>query len=352
MGEGEFWFRGRHGIGLRQYADLRETPQVLRSGTWAVAAEFDGPWHAWEVESVHECDTKDTCVIPVTAVQPGRPWVAPVTSHWRSSLDQEEYEERVRIIHDLIDQGPLAQVNLCRILSADCTVPPPAREVFHQLAARHPAPYSGWFDFTGELGPPLWLVSASPELAFDVSGGVLQSAPIKGTAPSADELLPKDFAENELVTEELLRHLSDLVDEPRVVRSREIEQHPGLVQLVSTIEGRLPDDRLTWQNWSQLLEVIMPPLSVAGVPRPVAHQVIARLEPVARGPYCGAVGWIDADRAEATLGAMIRSFWWGEGALKFGTGAGITRDSDPEGEWEETELKARRLLRLLKEVSD
>jgi para-aminobenzoate synthetase component 1 len=72
--------------------------------------------------------------------------------------------------------------------------------------------------------------------------------------------------------------------------------------------------------------------------------MIDALEPVPRGVYCGAVGWVDADRKVGELNVAIRTFWIEDGAVHFGTGGGITYDSDPMREWEETELKARRLL--------
>ena len=70
------------------------------------------------------------------------------------------------------------------------------------------------------------------------------------------------------------------------------------------------------------------------------------LEPVERRVYCGAIGWVDADRGEASLAVGIRTFWAEDDVLSFGTGAGITYSSDPDDEWDETELKAHRLLRL------
>jgi para-aminobenzoate synthetase component 1 len=76
----------------------------------------------------------------------------------------------------------------------------------------------------------------------------------------------------------------------------------------------------------------------------MAH--IDRLEPVPRGPYCGAIGWVDGDRGLGDLNVAIRTFWFDDGEVHLGTGGGITWDSDPAGEWEETELKARRLLRV------
>jgi para-aminobenzoate synthetase component 1 len=67
---------------------------------------------------------------------------------------------------------------------------------------------------------------------------------------------------------------------------------------------------------------------------------------VPRGVYCGAVGWVDADRRQGDLNVAIRTFWVEEGRLHFGTGGGITWDSDPDDEWRETELKARHLLHV------
>ena len=94
-----------------------------------------------------------------------------------------------------------------------------------------------------------------------------------------------------------------------------------------------------------------PPGSVSGAPKHTALQAIADLETEPRGPYCGAVGWVDADARRAELAVGIRTFWAehdGDGRrwLRFGTGAGITWGSDPEGEWVETQVKSRRLVGL------
>jgi len=88
---------------------------------------------------------------------------------------------------------------------------------------------------------------------------------------------------------------------------------------------------------------------VSGAPKLAALRVIGELEPVPRGPYCGAFGWIDADAHRAELAVAIRTFWWDAadgGQLRFGTGAGITWGSEAAAEWEETELKARSLISL------
>jgi para-aminobenzoate synthetase component 1 len=121
-----------------------------------------------------------------------------------------------------------------------------------------------------------------------------------------------------------------------------VEPHPGLFHLVSTVEGRLRDD----VGWPELLDATFPPGSVTGAPKLSALDHIRRLEPVPRGLYCGGIGWVDADRAVGELNVAIRTFWASDGLLHFGTGGGITWGSTPAGEWEETELKARRLLQV------
>jgi para-aminobenzoate synthetase component 1 len=119
-----------------------------------------------------------------------------------------------------------------------------------------------------------------------------------------------------------------------------LEQHPGLVHLVSTVHGVLRPSA----GWAEVIAATFPPGSVTGAPKVAACAYIDRLEPVERGVYCGAVGWVDADRRVGALNVAIRTFWIEDGSLHFGTGGGITWDSDPDGEWAETELKARNLL--------
>jgi para-aminobenzoate synthetase component 1 len=173
--------------------------------------------------------------------------------------------------------------------------------------------------------------------------------PIKGTATSAEEMLPKDYAENVMIVD-LMRNDISGVCEPGSVSVDELcalETHPGLVHLVSTVSGQLQDG----VGWRDIFAGAYPPGSVSGAPKSSALAAIRDLEAVPRGPYCGAVGWVDADAGEADLAVGIRTFWAerddaGRRWLRFGTGAGITWQSDAEGEWAETELKAARLIGL------
>jgi para-aminobenzoate synthetase component 1 len=120
----------------------------------------------------------------------------------------------------------------------------------------------------------------------------------------------------------------------------QVQEHPGLVHLVSYVEGRLVEGT----TWPELLEATFPPGSVTGAPKLAALDVIAELETASRENYCGAFGWVDADTGEAELAVAIRTFWLRDNLLHFGTGAGITWGSEAAAEWRETELKAARLI--------
>jgi len=119
-----------------------------------------------------------------------------------------------------------------------------------------------------------------------------------------------------------------------------VEPHPGLVHLVSTVRGLRRDD----VGLGALVRATFPPASVTGAPKPRVLQAIEDLEPVRRGVYCGAFGWIDADRARAELAVAIRTFTIADGRTHLGVGGGIVADSGADDEWAETELKGARLL--------
>jgi para-aminobenzoate synthetase component 1 len=131
---------------------------------------------------------------------------------------------------------------------------------------------------------------------------------------------------------------SGSVDVPRLLAS---EAHPGLIHLVSDVVGRLRENI----KWSEIVKALLPAGSISGAPKSSALKSISEIEKVARGPYCGVIGWVQGEQAVLSVG--IRIFWsHGDGQLNFGTGAGITWASQPQGEWEETELKAKRLISI------
>ncbi|MBI4943332.1 MAG: anthranilate synthase component I family protein [Actinobacteria bacterium] len=331
--EGAAWFAGRHATGV---VEATSDPARLEAGGWwAVVATFEEEYRFWRFGDVRDA--------PLPA--PSGPWRGPAPSAWRTSLDQEAYVAGVSQIRHRVLEGEVYQVNLCRVLSAPVDPDADPWALAAALAAGNPAPYAGVVDVPAFGGlPATRVVSASPELFLARDGDVVASSPIKGTGRTAADLLPKDEAENVMIVD-LVRNDLQHVCVPgtiEVTALLAVEQHPGLVHLVSTVEGRLRPGA----GWADLFAATMPPGSVSGAPKSSALRAIADLEPVPRGPYCGAVGFVDADRGSARLAVGIRSFWWDDGELRFGTGAGITWGSDPRAEWAETELKARRLVGL------
>jgi len=263
----------------------------------------------------------------------------PPAGPWTSSLDRGSYAAGVGTIRDAIAAGEVYQVNLCRRLSAP--LPGGFRPVAlaAALARANPAPHAATVDVPSA---GLAVVSASPELFLRRRGDVVETRPIKGTASPGGAFLAKDRAENVMIVDLMRNDLGRVcefgsVEVPSLCAE---EAHPGLSHLVSTVRGRLR----AGVGWADLLAATFPPGSVTGAPKLAALAMIDRLEPAPRGVYCGAVGWVDTGRSTGALNVAIRTFWAEGGRLHLGTGAGITWDSTPDGEWEETELKARRLL--------
>ncbi len=267
------------------------------------------------------------------------PWTGPAPGAWATSLDRGQFSAKVDAIRDAIAAGDVYQVNLTRRLSAPLPRDASMLALGQALAAGNPAPFAAVIELP-EQG--VRLASASPELFLSRRGRHVRSSPIKGTSRPGVAFTPKDRAENVMIVD-LVRNDLGRVCVPGSVRVPALfaeEEHPGLTHLVSTVEGELRPD----VGWPELLAATFPPGSVTGAPKLAALDHIARLEPVGRGPYCGAVGWVDADRAEGELNVAIRTFWVDGDRLCLGTGGAITWDSTAAGEWDETELKAARLL--------
>lgn len=320
------WFGGLLATGLRE---VTEDPAALEGpGWWAVVATFEGVVTCARFEHVRPAP-----------LPPGR-WRGPPPGAWTSSLDRTAYLAAVAAIRAAVAAGEVYQVNLCRVLTA--TPGPGAAEpagLARVLAAGNPAPYGGVVELPG-----LAVVSASPELFLEVDGDRVRSRPVKGTAATGAAFAEKDTAENVMITDLVRNDLGPVctVGSIEVPALLAVEEHPTLRHLVSTVQGRLrPGVR-----WPDLLAATFPPGSVSGAPKSSALRLIRALEPVPRGPYCGAVGWVDGRTRRAQLAVAIRTFWLQEGELRFGTGAGITWGSDAAAEWEETELKARHLVAL------
>jgi para-aminobenzoate synthetase component 1 len=295
-------------------------------GFWAVVVTYEGEITCARFGTVRE------------APLPYAPWRGPPRDSWTSSFDETAYVAGVERIHAAIAEGTVYQANLCRVLSA----PLPGADLLglgNALADGNPAPYAAVMRLPG-----LQIASASPELYLSRRGDIVVSRPIKGTGRTAQDLLPKDRAENVMIVDLIRNDLGRVarVGSVSVPDLCVLEEHPGLVHLVSTVRARLP----AGTGWPELIAATFPPGSVTGAPKSSALTLLDELEPVPRGPYCGAIGWVDADSRRGDLAVGIRTFWATDDLLRFGTGAGITWHSDPWREWRETELKAARLLEV------
>ena len=317
--------------------NVERDPAALRfGGRWAVAVPYDG-----EPVFARFADWSTSSAVPV-----GR-WAGPAVNTWATSMDETSYREGVESVRDAIATGTVYQANLCRVMSADLPDAEAAdiAALHCLLAAGNPSPYGGFLRLPDH---GVAVASASPELFLavgDADGArVVTSGPIKGTGETAADLTDKDRAENVMIVDLVRNDLSKVcevgsVAVPTLLRE---EAHPGLVHLVSVVSGRLLVDA----DWTAILEAAFPPGSVTGAPKSSALKLIDRLEPVSREFYCGAFGWIDADTGEAELAVAIRTFWIRDGEVRFGTGAGITWESDASAEWRETQLKARHLIKV------
>jgi para-aminobenzoate synthetase component 1 len=314
---------------LTRLVDVTSDLAALESrGLWAVVLPFDG--------------------LPVLArfadqrparPWPGRPWRGPAVEDWTSSLDRAGFCAGVDAIREAIAAGDVYQVNLTRRLSAPLPAAADIAALGAALGQGNPAPYSAVVRLPSA---GCHVASASPERFLRRDGNRVASSPIKGTAADRSGFLPKDRAENVMIVDLVRNDLGRVCEWGSVAVPAlcAVEEHPGLAHLVSTVTGRLRPG----VTWGDVIAATFPPGSVTGAPKLAALAHIARLETAPRGVYCGAVGWVDADRCRGELNVAIRTFWVEDGRLHLGTGGGITWDSTPAGEWAETELKARRLL--------
>jgi para-aminobenzoate synthetase component 1 len=271
-----------------------------------------------------------------------------------SGLDRRAYEAGVERIRSLIARGDIYQANLTRRLETPFSGDP--WPLYRRLRTGDPSLFSAFLDLGRAADDPgrpgrRAILSASPEpfLSVDRSGRV-KTDPIKGTRPRgrtreedralACELLAsgKDRAENVMIVDVLRNDLGRVcrAGSVRVPRLCRLERTAAVQHLVSTVTGRLAPGRDAFD----LLVSSFPGGSITGAPKIRAMEILEELEPVRRGPYTGALGWIGPDGAMATS-ILIRTFVADGARLSLHVGGGITYQSEPAAEWDETVAKAR-----------
>ncbi|MPZ64337.1 MAG: aminodeoxychorismate synthase component I [Pseudonocardiaceae bacterium] len=265
--------------------------------------------------------------------------------------DPSAYRAAVRRAREQIAAGEIYQVNVCTRFTARFAGDP--LDVFATGIARL-GPARAAF-VTGSWGS---VASLSPELFLARHRRTVTTAPIKGTLPrrghadaaNAERLRSsaKDVAENVMIVDMARNDLGRVCETGSVTVPRllEVQPHPGVWHLVSTVTGRLASADDANFDDAVLLAATFPPASVTGAPKARALEVITALETAPREVYCGAVG-LASPVAGTELNVAIRSCEFHGGDVWFGVGGGITTDSDPDAEWAECETKAAPLLALL-----
>ena len=279
----------------------------------------------------------EPCRLPLVAYTldpPRRAEGTFATGEWHATWSEGEYAAAIETVRAAIYEGDVYQVNLVQHLWAEFEGDPLA--VADALAPLHPLEPA---PLTGEG----WtIVSASPELLLQKRGNLVRTCPIKGTRPAGVPIeSAKDAAEHVMIVD-LERNDLSRVCVPGSVRWPEMlveRQLAGVSHMVATVEGELrPGVGLT-----ELLEAVLPGGSVTGCPKSSALELIAALEPVGRGASMGALGRIYAN-GDLDLALTIRTFAIADGAIHLWVGGGITWDSEPAAEIEESWVKARPLL--------
>ncbi len=266
-----------------------------------------------------------------------------------SNFSPDGYRATVQRAIDCIHAGDCFQVNLSQRLLAPSTEPP--LELYGRLRLRNAAPFAGYLDL-GDFA----VASASPERFLKMTHGEVETRPIKGTrprgaTPEEDERLrrslatsAKDRAENVMIVDLLRNDLGRVCSygSVRVEALCRLESYRHVHHLVSEVRGQIR----AGLGPMDLLRATFPGGSVTGAPKVRAMEIIAELEPTARGPYCGSLGYVGFD-GSMDLNLLIRTFTIGHGWVQFPVGGGIVADSTPEAEYAETLHKAEGLLRAL-----
>jgi anthranilate synthase component 1 len=277
-------------------------------------------------------------------------------SAFTSNLTQADYEQMVRAAKEYIAAGDIFQVVLSQRFTRQTGAHPFA--IYRAVRRLNPSPYMFYFEFGEVNGEPLYLVGASPELMVRLEAGSRRASlrPIAGTrprgkTPAEDTALekdlladPKERAEHVMLVD-LGRNDLGRVSEYGSVSVPDfftVEHYSHVMHIVSHVKGTLRPEL----NAFDLVRATFPAGTLSGAPKVRACEIIAELEPGARGPYGGAVGYFSFDGAMDTCIAIRTAVMHGQ-TVRLQAGAGIVADSDPMREYEETVNKAKAMMKAI-----
>lgn len=330
------------------FPEMDSTKRAARANSRL--AKFESLLSAKDVvQSVNDIANR----IPANQLAPQFP--VPGPDGLTSNFSHEDYLRTVEQCIEYIYAGDIFQVNLAQRLLLPARGP--NLELFHRLRRRNPSPFSAYFDFGGFGHSAGTLISASPERLVSVRDGVVETRPIKGTRPRTGQPMidiqlnrklessEKDRAENTMIVDLMRNDLSKVCDDDsiKVTQLCEIENYQSVMHLVSAVEGKLTMDASRNCRFDELIAAIFPGGSITGAPKVRAMEIIAELEPTARGAYCGSLGYFSF-AGDIDLNILIRTITSAGGWWQIPVGGGIVTQSDPAKEYEETWTKAASLL--------
>lgn len=271
------------------------------------------------------------------------------TSELQSNFEPSHYVNAVQKAIDYIYAGDIFEVNISQRfhIQSNCH----AFDLYLKLQQENPAPFSGYLNFS-----VCQIVSSSPERFLKLEKSQIEACPIKGTRPRGktkeedkqlgEELVNsiKDRAENIMIVD-LMRNDLSKICLPHSIKVPEIcglHSFATVHHLVSTVQGTLAPQ----YDAVDVIKATFPGGSITGAPKIRAMEVIAEIEPTARGPYCGSMGYIGFDGG-MDLSILIRTFVKKGENITFQAGGAIVSDSDPSDEYQETLDKAAALMRVL-----
>lgn len=278
----------------------------------------------------------------------------PLSHHIKISatISKDEYVEKVNTLKQHIQKGDIYEINFCMTFEAHDAVIDPVY-IFQKLNSISQAPYAmlGKFD-------KQWIISSSPELFLSKRGNKLITKPIKGTAKRGktkeeDEELKlslqnslKEKTENVMIVDVARNDLSRIAKKGSVQVEKlfDIESYLQVHQMVSTVSCEIKEKT----NFEDIIKATFPMASMTGAPKYRAMQLIDEYELYNRGPYSGAIGYID-ENGDFDLSVLIRSIFYDEDKkyLSFTVGSAITALCNAEEEYEECLLKAKAMMEVL-----
>ncbi len=319
---------------------LRHTVTILANAYLEDDGGLDAA-HARAVEAIRQVRTRLAGPLPALETHAPRP--EPV---FESNMPREVFEANVARIIEYIHAGDAYQVVPSQRWSAPTPVEP--FSIYRGLRAVNPSPYMYFLDFED-----FQIVGASPEPLLTVSGRHVSTRPIAGTRPRGDddaaiaaELLAdeKERAEHVMLVDLGRNDLGRVCEHGsvHVERLMEVETYSHVIHIVSQVAGTLRED----VGAIDALRSVLPAGTLSGAPKIRAMEIIDELEPVKRGAYGGAVGWLSY-AGELDTCICIRTVVVKDGVAHIQAGGGTVADAKPDYEYEESQAKARGVVRAI-----